>query len=536
MPQKAPPGAVLERRYRDLVRLAYLVLPGTGKRIHRLAVAQRIVDGEFPLLGGRAARPGRYGYARMRTRVLRRSMRPAWWLRVGLGPWLRGLPPRLPDPALTLALAELDPAVRVAYVLREVEQMPRYAIRDQLVELGVPDPTAVLEAAESAGGIPDLGGRSAGVLSDLSVRQAHRRALRRRTRLPIAVATALTVGLVGTVFVLETSPSSNPAEALQGRMVKAPPRDWATAPRTLEVWPARGTLVADEEFTARAHAAWARKAGRDVAPQLLYAGKVGATSTALLRHGDRVVRYTEPARTVEEIPAGGRAEALPLGEGHYLVAPWVTRAQTPDGEDAPLRQGVVGPVIADTSCRRGPVLRLTGPKGSVMLAELGGPTPLAVRHRTSAGTDPKPVAPRSAGLRLWNRLGCALPAPARPTTEAVAWEFWTGRLPELTKRARWVCTRYTHPGGETSTQATLIEPSGRHHRAGSCDGRRPVSGLWWRSPGKSWYYLAAAAPGAVPRVKGPVEVAGVSGRLLVATGPDLARRPDGRVTVTARPA
>ncbi|MBA9004741.1 MULTISPECIES: hypothetical protein [Thermomonospora] len=534
MPQKAPPGAVLERRYRDLVRLAYLVLPGKGKRIHRLAVAQRIVDGEFPLLGGRAARPGRFGYARMRTRVLRRAMRPAWWLRVGLGPWLRGLPPRLPDPALTLALAELDPAVRVAYVLREVEKMPRYAVRDQLVELGVPEPAAVLEAVEAVSGVPDLGGRSAGVLSDLSVRQAHRRALRRRTRLPIAVATALTVALVGTVFVLETSPSSNPAEALQGKLVKAPPRDWAGAPRTLDVWPARGTLVTDDEFTARAHAAWVRKAGRDAAPQLLYAGRIGATSTALLRHGDRVARYTEPGRTLEEVPSRKGAEVLPLGGGHYLVAPWATKVETPDGKDMTLREGVAGPVAADTTCRRGPVLRLTDPEGSVMLAELGGPAPAAVRHRASAGADPKAVAPDSAGLRLWERLGCALPAPDRPVNEAVAWEFWSGRLPEQARPARWVCTRYTHPGGETSTQATLIEPNGRHHRAGACDGQRPVSGLWWRSPRKSWYYLAAAAPGAVPRVKGPVRVAGLSGRLLVATGPRLTQRPDGQVTVTAR--
>ncbi|REE94994.1 hypothetical protein [Thermomonospora umbrina] len=537
MPQKAPPAAVLERRYRDLVRLAYLVLPGKGKRIYRMAVAQRIVDGEFPLVGNRAARPGgRYSYARTRTRVLRRAMRPSWRLRIGLGPWLRGLPTALPDPALTLALSELEAPVRVAYVLREVERMPRYAVRDQLVELGVTDVPAVLEVAEAVGGVAEPSERCAGMPEDVSVRQAYDRAVRRRTRLPIAVATALTVGLGGTVFVMETGGAPAPAEARQGRLVTAPVRDWARAPRTLDVWPARGELAGDRLFTGRALATWSQGAGRGTNPQLLFAGRIKGVPTALLRHGDRVARYTEPARTLETLPSAGRDATMPLalGKGYYLLPPWTTQAHAPDGERAGLDDGAAGPFTVDTSCGRGPLLRLTDAEGSAMLAQLGGPVPASVSYRPSTGPEPRPVTPDSAGLRVWKRLSCALPAASRPVTRAVAWEFWAGRLPEQARPARWVCTRFTYADGGTSARATLIEPGGRHHDAGVCDAERPVSGLWWRSPAERWYYVAAGAPGLVPHAEGPVRRAGVNDGLLVATGPRPKRRPTAPVTLTAR--
>lgn len=615
MPQKASPSAVLERRYRDLVRLAYLILPGKGRRLYRLALAQRIVDCEFPLVSIRPARPGsgRHGYARMRARVVRRAMNPSWRLRIGLGPWLRGLPTRLPDPALTLALAELDPPVRVAYVLRQVERMPRYAVRDLLVELGVQDVQAVLEASESIQGLPKSSGNPAEVVVDVSARRARERAVRRRSRVPVAVATALTIALVGTVFVLETGSSSGPAAAPRhGRLIMAAPRaSWENAPRTFDVWPARGELVGDRAFTGRALAAWVRRAGADGDPQLLYAGRVGRTPTALLRHRDRIVRYTEPDGALRDLPVAGRVPPGPLalGGGHYLLPPWTTHVQTPDGEPLPARRGpvrktqakdrsgqgtangtardearnketagedgtdenaasgktagrsasvrpasaraasaegaptqgmenpVVGPLTARTPCRRGPLMSLRDHHGSAMLADLGGPVLTTVRHRSATDAAPRPVMPRSAAVGLWRRLSCGLPAsaPARPVVESTSWEFWTGRLPGQDRPARWVCTRHAYAGGGTSTHATLLEPGGRRHDAGSCgDPRRPVSGLWWRGPDKRWYYLAAAAPGAVPHAAGPVKTAFRRGRLLVATGPEAGRRPAGRVIVTAR--
>ncbi|RFU37823.1 hypothetical protein DZF91_30850, partial [Actinomadura logoneensis] len=84
---------------------------------------------------------------RLRARVLRRATRPSPLLRLGLTPWLRTPPGRLPDAAVTAALAGLDTPVRVACVLLAVEGRGRYQARDALVGLGVPDPWAAVEAA-----------------------------------------------------------------------------------------------------------------------------------------------------------------------------------------------------------------------------------------------------------------------------------------------------------------------------------------------------------------------------------------------------
>src|SRR5512139_410516 len=136
MPHAPSDRRTLDRRYHDLVRLAYLVLPGRGNRVYRLAMARRIVDQSIPRRAGRR-RPQLD--ARVRARVLDRAMYPSRLLRVGIGPWLRALPSRMPDRALTERHAGLRPAVRAAYMLRYVEAMPRYAVRDQLAAAGVAD-------------------------------------------------------------------------------------------------------------------------------------------------------------------------------------------------------------------------------------------------------------------------------------------------------------------------------------------------------------------------------------------------------------
>ncbi|MDX6432036.1 MAG: hypothetical protein QOE54_4402, partial [Streptosporangiaceae bacterium] len=169
----------MDQRYPELVRMAYLVLPGDRPRKYRLALARRIVDESLPQ---RAARNPGKAYVQVRTRVLARSMRPRWRLRIGLGRWLSALPVALPEDAQTDPLVELPPEVRAAYVLRTVEEMPYYVAHDQLVALGVRDARAALnEAAEV--------GEPAGPIAGLSVV----RGPGRRPLLPVAVASVLTV-------------------------------------------------------------------------------------------------------------------------------------------------------------------------------------------------------------------------------------------------------------------------------------------------------------------------------------------------------
>ncbi len=518
--------------YSELVRMAYFVLPGRGKRVYRLAVARRIVDGTARRDRSPAA------LARRRTRVLRRAMYPSRRLQIGLGPWLRSLPARLPDPALTGALSRLEPPVRVAYVLRHIECMPRYAVRDQLIKLRVPDPWPVIDAADAlevpSGASPER------------FETALLRPVRNRSLLPLATAAALTAGLVGALVMTEGGGSfagGRTASAHGLRLLTAVPGAWARGPHTLDTWPARGDLVHDRALTRRAVDAWAGVTGdrraRGGTAQLMYAGHSGTTALVLLRSGDRLARYASSG--LEVVTAGADPSApIHLGSGRYLLAPWDARPETLTGDPLDVRDGVTAPALARTRCGRGPAFHVDGPGGARTVGDLGGPrgavlTYHSPAYRPSAGaaTEPAPTRLGPEGLRFWERLGCATPRPERPVTEAMAWNFWSGTLPHGGRAADWACTRLTFADNGTASWATLLGADGPRavgqRATGACDARRPVSGTWWRAPAGRWYYLAAAGPGLLPRAEAPFRSAGTQNRLLVATG-----RPNTPVALTAR--
>ncbi|MEU8797646.1 hypothetical protein [Spirillospora sp. NPDC048819] len=481
--------------------MAYFVLPGTGKRVYRLAIARRIVD--TSARGARDRSPA--GLARRRTRVLRRALRPSRRLHIGLGPWLRALPARLPDPALTAALARLHPHVRVAYVLRHIEGLPRYAVHDQLVELRVRDPWPVIRAADAVTPPP--------VRRTGRFEPALLRPVRNRSVLPLATAAVLTVALVCALVMTEHDDPRTPGL----RLVSAAPDAWTRGARTLDAWPARGDLARDRAFTGRAAGAWAdAPAGRRAAgvAQLLYAGRVDGAPVALMRDGGRLARYT-PGDALEVLEAGEDPSApIALGGGRYLLAPWDTRPETLTGDRLATSDGVTAPTRARTGCGRGPLFHL----GSRTVGDLGGPRAAVLTYHSPAHR-PGPAGPPDRlgekAREFWNRLACLTPRPDRPVSEAMAWNFWSGKLPHGGKRADWFCTRLTHSGGAATARAALLAAEDR--ATGLCDARRPVSGTWWRSPSGRWYYLAAAGRGLVPHAEG-VRRPTTRKRLLTATG------------------
>ncbi len=500
--------------YGDLVRMAYFVLPGRGKRVYRLAIARRIVDGAARGARDRSAA----GRARWRTRVLRRALRPSRRLQIGLGPWLRALPGRLPDPALTAALSRLAPHVRAAYVLRHIEGLPRYQIRDQLIELGVRDPWSAIRAAEAVR-VPVPRG------ADRFEPQALR-PVRTRSVLPLATAAVLTAGLVGALVATERG-DAREAPPPAPRPVSAAPDAWTRGARTLDAWPARGELAGDRAFVRRAAAAWAgapggRRAAGGTA-QLLYAGRLDGTPLALLRRGGLLARYT-PGR-LDVVPAGtGPSAPIALGGGRYLLAPWDARPETLSGDRLAVSGGVTAPARADTGCGRGPLFHL----GSRTVGDLGGPRAAVLGYRPP-GRRPRDERPERLGGRgreIWNRLACATPRPASPVSEATAFGFWSGRLPHGGGHADWVCTRLTYAAGGSTARATLLGAEARP--TGACDAGRPVSGTWWRAPSDRWYYVAAAGRGLVPHADG-VRRSTTHKGLLVATG-----TPKTPVSLTAR--
>jgi hypothetical protein len=505
----------IDDEYRRLVRLAYLVLPGRQKRVYRLAIARRIVAQSLPR---RARYAAGKGHARARTKVLRRAILPSWRLRVMLGPWLRALPARLPDPAPTVALARLDPPARAAYVLSRIESLPRHEVRDQLVEAGVREARAALEAADE---VPEIAAPAVDLMPGPLVR--------RRSRLPVAVATVLTV-LFGCGVVMTRTNGAAAPDGHRARLVTASPDAWRHAAPGFAVWPPRGELLQDRDLTGRALVAWRQRMGeRD--PRLLFAGSPGRAGVVLLWEGDRIARYSDALGGLEVFPAGDASSPLPLGEGRYLLAPWVTGAtEARSGDSVTVRDGVTEPVRDAGGCGRGPLLRLREPGGSRVVADLGGITPAQVAYRTPSGAS----GTATAGVRLWKRLACALPAPARPATSATAWEFWSGRLPGG-ERGRWVCARYTYGDGGVTAYGTLLAGRTDHYTTGNCgqDDSDAVSGTWWRSH-RRWYYVAAAGPGLTPHIEGDVGRPRVRDRFLVAKAGRAKRPPRGPVILTAR--
>jgi hypothetical protein len=268
----------IDKRYVKLVRLAYLVLPATGRRSYRLAIAQRIVDASLPRRGDSA---GDHAYAPIRGQVLRQAMRPSPWLRIGLGPRLRRLPN--PGPATPTRLAALDPAVRAAYVLRRVESLPRSVVRDQLVRIGVPDATDVVRAADQ---VPEL----------TLPRVAPGPPLPRRSRLPLGVAGALTLAALVAA--------------------QAGPQNHRTAPGH------RAAPVAADAATARparpAPGAAARPAADTRSPaatSAFWAGRLpgGVRARWICR---RVAAAGGPARSEGILVVGGRRQATDCGRVH----------------------------------------------------------------------------------------------------------------------------------------------------------------------------------------------------------------------------
>ncbi|NDU77894.1 hypothetical protein GWI34_35580 [Actinomadura sp. DSM 109109] len=495
--------------------MAYFVLPGRGKRVYRLAIARRIVDSTARGARDRSAA----GHARRRTRVLRRALRPSRRLQIGLGPWLRALPARLPDPALTAALSELDPHVRVAYVLRHVEGMPRYAVRDQLIELRVRDPWPVIRAAEA-----------------VELPAAHRadrfetallRPVRTRSVIPLAAAALLTAALVGALLVTERE-GAREASARGPGVVAAAPDGWRHGARTLDVWPARGDLAGDRAFTRRAAAAWAaapagRRPGGGVA-QLLYAGRLDGAPVAVMRSGDRMARFASGRLDVAAIGADPDAP-IALGGGRYLLAPWAAAPETFAGRRLATSGGVTEHAGAGTGCGRGPLFDL----GGRTFGDLGGPRAAVLGYRgpeRRPGGPDRPAVLGRAARSFWKRLACAVPPPSRPVSSAMTFEFWSGTLPHGGKHADWACTRLAYADGGAAAFATLLAAEPR--ATGACDVRRPVSGTWWRAPSDRWYYLAAAGRGLRPHAEG-VRRPATRDRLLVARG-----APDDEVVLTAR--
>jgi hypothetical protein len=297
-----------DKKYVKLVRLAYLVLPATGRRSYRLAIAQRIVDTSLPRRSW-SERASEHAYAPIRCQVVRQAMRPSPWLRIGLGPRLRRLPK--PGPATPARLAALDPAVRAAYVLRRVESLPRSIVRDQLVRIGVPDPMDVVKTADE---VPELS----------LPRVAPGPPLPRRSRIPLGVAGALTVAALVAAQAGQPGHRAAPgaAPAPPARPAARPAAQPAARPATQPVTRPVTRPAADVEPRAATAAFWAGRLpggvrARWICRRVVAPGRP-ATSNGILIVGGR--RQRTDCGHMHGTTVGGAWWRAPGGRWYFVAA------------------------------------------------------------------------------------------------------------------------------------------------------------------------------------------------------------------------
>ncbi|MGK5639856.1 hypothetical protein ACSNOK_16310 [Streptomyces sp. URMC 126] len=333
-----------------------------------------------------------------------------------------------------------------------------------------------------------------------------------------------------------------------GRLTRAPADAWRHADRPgFASWPARGDRTTDEALLRRALSVWARP-GSSVRvtatpgtpagpapgpPQLLYAGAVDSAVVVLLHDGLRVVRYAE-ARNGDATSAAldfartdaadaDTATAVVLGrtDGNvrYLTAPWVASTAvrdllSPAAPAQPLHRnadGVTDPTTSPAAagdCRSWPVLQLDG-RPATDLSEL---VPARLTGGAPGGNgDRDGAAPSPAERAAWAHTACLLPSLRSQGVRAVnTWQFARQPLPGGAGTAEWLCTRaetwrgaggrtvaqFLPPGGRPGARAAVVA---RAEDSPACGPRQPhvLAGALWKSPGGSWYALAAGSPDVV---------------------------------------
>ncbi|MFG2596662.1 hypothetical protein [Streptomyces sp. NPDC048462] len=582
--------ASLVEHYPRLVRLGYLVLPPTLSRSRRVlashALAQRSLqaarracpaDGPGlppPRRPGRAAAAGP-GYAYVRRQVLRGALTAGLPLRRRWWPGRVRLPSALPlvwglrlfphsggadELALEQRLSAVGGPARAAFVLRGLESLSDCEVRRELAAAGVADPHAALREAD---GVAAPYALLASPEFDPCSLQARPPDLPRRRRYArAALAAAAAAAVCGTLLGLpgggwgHEGPAAppyarNPAaeEALDpGALRVVPATFWRRSPRTdFTAWPTRGDRTEDTRLLRRALTVWARPGGGVRtsatprtpmgppmgAPQLLYAGEVGASAVVLFYDGLRVVRYAEPRNAdpsegaaldfarvdgADAASAGALVVERAGGRVRYLTAPWVRSASVrdllaPDRAPRPLHRAPDGVTDALSGtgaaggCRSWDAVGLSDGTADRLVTDLGELAPA----RLTSGPPSKPhdVAGRTE-LESWARTACLLPAVrSRGVRSVNSWAYATQPLPEDGGSARWLCTRAETWRGAGSRvlaqfQAPSARPPGsrppgavaaRSEDSPACGASDPrvLAGVLWKSREGRWYVLAAGS-------------------------------------------
>ncbi|MEU4546556.1 hypothetical protein [Nonomuraea dietziae] len=490
----------LAKPYRDLVWLAYLTLPAWTGEHRRVVLAHRLAAAAL-------SRHQEEDPVRLRAMLLRSALRarPRPW--TGLPAAVEVVPAVTAsgDIGFTRALEALPAPARAAYALLRLEERAAEEVTQVLAGAGVPDPEGALAALaemEERFGVTATLHRPA---ADPCLARLYGRLDVEASRRLLAALAFCAVAVVAVVPWLGSGRPSSAAAPAATPETAAPGAWRTTTSLDLSAWPPRGDLLSDRALIGRAMRAWGRRH-----PQLLYAGRLGATAVVLLRRSSQVARYleTKGRPTLEVLPEPGGSSPLKLTAtprgSRYLLPPWVTEAAMApfDGgwRTSVIADGVIGPVpvLREDGCWRGPLVRLRAPEVPpglpYTMVDLGRLAPARISYRGEGSL-----------ASAWRRLGCALPRPVSEVREASAWAFRSVRLPEGA-RGQWFCVRLTDPSGAGAVQAVLLATSGGRttatrtgvtHGTWDCSRLAPdiAASVWWSAPSGRHYRVSAASAG-----------------------------------------
>lgn len=540
--------AALERRYADLMRMAYLILDGSAiPQDALLAMARRAVRdtarttlprGDSPSDTADGAGSAYAGLRRaLAARLIREPPCHRWTDRLRR----RRSPPACgPCGPARAALRGLSPHERLVYVLCRLEGLSPPEVGAELGDhllMSAYDVDRATAEVDARSGLDPVAQRAELLAFDPTLY---------RLRPPTEHSTLAKLAAAGVVALLtaaalvgfqEWRDSERPGDPVVvgdelWRQVDFP---------SIAAWPSQGDRTGDLDLLRRAGAEWS--ASRSDPPlgrvQVLFAGRLdGATYVIMhdnpgFRDNPVVAQYVERSglRRVESIRRLGADTGLLIlvnGTLRYLVPPWLTGLEAADPADhipgwrpVPVQGGVTEPIPWNryhSDCQNVVVFRMTHRAAGAPLpiSQLAGNTAESATPQIAfRNPDPSRVDDAySGGPGQWaatRAVTCEDAVSLARSADLRIGRLWHGRLPADGGHAT-LLTVDTDSGGGERGSAILVSDDGRlFARPGSAYATRSdtiAGAVWWGSERtRRWYLLAAATPGIVR-----IEVVGELGR------------------------
>jgi hypothetical protein len=571
--------AILERRYSDLTRIAYLVLDdGQTRSGALLSAARHLVQSTAARswAAHESAPDSGETYAELRRRLAGRLVaEPTPLLRLGLRYGFR--PPAAapaPEGRTRTMLRKLSRHERLVYVLARVEGLGAADVEGELAShlaVTVDDVARTLAGVDAATGL-DAGAQTAELRAFdptvVRLRPSPRGSGRRYVITAAALAVLLAAGSAGYAARREGPRPGDPLLVADNLWRREQTPD-------VTVWPTRGDRTTDLGLLRRARDSWQRVPRTPPVGQIyvLFAGDLGDSTTVIMRDspGNRseplVAHYVERplsrgVESVRELSYGAHDVILiDALSNRFLVPPWrpslrVSPLNTPRPQwrDLRVRAGVSDPLPwswFDVECQ----FYVAFQAAERTAAQTQTITMLA--SHVSASATPRiafrvPDRPQryddtaldsQARWAAVRALACDGGVSLQESADLRVGELWRGELPDDGGAARMLTIERSGGSGDQIDGAVLVADDARTRGYGDSNSDHVLradelaAAVWWRSRRSSRWYLVVAAAPRVPRyyLLGELGRHEPRGRSFVLRGPvgavDVDKRPVVQVVV-----